>query len=117
MTTHSRMSPRKPSRDAPAALAGPAGLTASRFQIGTDEYALLEWPLPEPPPPAGFTAAERGVLELLRAGLGNAQIAAARGTSPRTVANQIASIFRKLGVGSRSELFARLSAAGAEVCR
>lgn len=34
-------------------------------------------------------------------------IARRRGTSPRTVANQIASIFRKHGVGSRAELVAR----------
>ena len=41
------------------------------------------------------------------AGLANAAIARRRGTSARTVANQVASIFRKLGVQSRAELAAR----------
>ncbi len=37
----------------------------------------------------------------------NAQIAAARGTATRTVANQVARLFQKLGVRSRAELVAR----------
>lgn len=47
------------------------------------------------------------------AGESNDDIARRRGTSPRTVANQIASIFRKHGVGSRAELVARRQPAGA----
>ena len=39
----------------------------------------------------------------------NSAIAEARGTSVRTVANQIQAIFKKLGVSSRSELVALLS--------
>jgi len=35
-------------------------------------------------------------------------VARARGTSPSTIANQLASIFKKLGVGSRFELIASL---------
>lgn len=53
---------------------------------------------------AGVTAAELAVLALAAAGLSNAETAARRGVSPRTVANQMASIFRKLGVHSRLEL-------------
>jgi len=55
------------------------------------------------------TAAEHAVLGLAAAGLSNAEIAARRGVSPRTVANQMASVFRKLGVHSRSELQAWLA--------
>lgn len=44
------------------------------------------------------------MAELALANLSNAEIAERRGTSPRTVANQVASLFRKLGVASRSEL-------------
>jgi DNA-binding NarL/FixJ family response regulator len=40
------------------------------------------------------------------------QIAAARGVSKRTVANQAASTYRKLGVGSRTELAAYLARGG-----
>ncbi|UQA62031.1 helix-turn-helix domain-containing protein [Polyangium aurulentum] len=56
----------------------------------------------------GLSPAEREVVELLLSGASNAEIARQRGTSARTVANQAASIFRKLGVGSRMELAHRL---------
>jgi len=55
---------------------------------------------------APLTCAEREVRALVLAGRSNAEIARARGTSLRTVANQIASMFRKLGVGSRIHLVA-----------
>jgi DNA-binding CsgD family transcriptional regulator len=45
------------------------------------------------------------------AGLSNAEVAIRRGTSPRTIANQLASVLRKLGVGSRYELAAALTQA------
>ena len=57
---------------------------------------------------AGLTSAEQEVVALLLDGHDNASIAAARKTSPRTTANQVASIFRKLGVASRAELAASL---------
>ena len=44
---------------------------------------------------------EREVARLARRGMSNAEIALARGTSPRTVANQLACIYRKLKIGSR----------------
>ena len=48
-----------------------------------------------------LTESERAVAKLAREGLSNAEIGRLRGTSPRTVANQLARIYRKLGVGSR----------------
>jgi DNA-binding NarL/FixJ family response regulator len=57
-----------------------------------------------------LSLAENEVLSLLLAGLDNRSIAARRRTALRTVANQVASIFRKLGVSSRQELAARVSA-------
>jgi DNA-binding NarL/FixJ family response regulator len=45
-------------------------------------------------------------VQLVLEGKSNAEIAHARGKSVRTVANRVASIVRKLGIGSRSELFA-----------
>lgn len=63
-------------------------------------------------PPAmkvpGLGKVEHEVVELLLRGHDNRSIAAERGTSPRTVANQIANIFRKLGVRSRAELLVKL---------
>ncbi len=63
----------------------------------------------ERPEIATLTRAQREVLAHLLRGRDNATIAAARGTSPRTTANQVASIFRKLGVSSRAELAAKLT--------
>lgn len=51
-----------------------------------------------------LSPAEREVARLAREGRSNAEIACARGTSPRTVANQLARIYKKLGVGSRVAL-------------
>lgn len=56
---------------------------------------------------ARLTPAEHDVVQGLLSGRSNAEIAARRQRSPRTVANQIASIYRKLGVGSRFDLAAR----------
>lgn len=53
---------------------------------------------------AQLSASEAHVLKLIVGGRSNAEIAAERRTSVRTVANQVASILRKLGVGSRYEL-------------
>jgi DNA-binding NarL/FixJ family response regulator len=55
-----------------------------------------------------LSTAEREVAGDAAAGLSNAAIAKKRSRSPRTIANQLASIFRKLGVSSRAELAARL---------
>jgi DNA-binding CsgD family transcriptional regulator len=67
----------------------------------------------EPRLPALLTRSERIVATLMLRGATNAQIASLRGKSARTVANQVASIFRKLGVGSRGELAARYAKASA----
>jgi DNA-binding NarL/FixJ family response regulator len=60
------------------------------------------------PFPDSFTAAERDVASMLLAGRSSAEIAGARSTSKRTVANQLASIYRKCGVSTREELAASL---------
>lgn len=56
------------------------------------------------PREATLSPGERAVVALVERGLSNAEIAASRGTSTHTVANQVARVFRKLGVGSRAEL-------------
>ncbi|MEZ4381267.1 MAG: helix-turn-helix transcriptional regulator [Nannocystaceae bacterium] len=55
-----------------------------------------------------LTASEREVLELALRGAKNQEIAAARGRSPSTIANQLNAIYRKLGVASRREAAALL---------
>lgn len=84
----------------------PHGLVAHRFDVAEDEFAMLDWARPDGIAPAGLTRAESEVLALVIAGLSNVEIARARGRATRTIANQVATIFRKVGVGSRLELFA-----------
>ena len=62
-----------------------------------------------------LSPAERQVARLAAAGLPNAEIARSRGSAVRTVANQIASAFRKLGVRSRLELWALVAREGSRV--
>ncbi len=53
-----------------------------------------------------LTPAEREVARSYAAGKSCAEVAAERGTSPHTVANQLGSIYSKLGVAGRTELVA-----------
>jgi len=89
----------------------PQGLRARLAKIGLANDALLfgAMPLLDEAKLTGLTEAERDVLGLLIAGSTNGDIASRRATSPRTVANQLQTIFRKFSVRSRGELVARLS--------
>jgi DNA-binding NarL/FixJ family response regulator len=51
-----------------------------------------------------LTDAETAIARDILSGLSNASIARKRGTAVRTIANQVAAIFRKLQVRSRLEL-------------
>lgn len=75
----------------------------SRFRVGAEQYVVVSWPA-EDGAGVALTPAERAVAELVAAGKTNAQIAEARGTSVRTVANQVASLLEKLGVPSRQHV-------------
>lgn len=88
----------------------PPGLVAYEIEPGR---VLFVQPLSSAPPTpllVDLTPAEREVTVLLLDGRDNASIAEERGTSLRTTANQIASVFRKLGVSSRAELAAKVYA-------
>jgi DNA-binding NarL/FixJ family response regulator len=52
---------------------------------------------------------ERDIAHDVLAGLSNAAIARKRGRAPRTIANQLASLYRKLAIGSRAELAALMA--------
>ncbi len=56
-----------------------------------------------------LSSVERDILRGLICGLDNTEIAKRRGTSRRTIANQLGSLFRKFGVSGRGELLAKLS--------
>jgi DNA-binding NarL/FixJ family response regulator len=96
-----------------AALAGTTGwpypprdIEVSFLLVDGEELAVLSHPVDEPVPLEGLTEAERQVARDVVGGFSNAQIALRRGTATRTVAKQVASIFGKLGVGSRRQLVA-----------
>ncbi len=55
------------------------------------------------------TPARRQVLELVRAGMSNSEVANALGRSPNTVRNQVSELFTTFNVKSRAELVASLS--------
>ena len=79
------------------------------FSVGESLYAVLSVPLVNRSAMSQLTPVEREVATLAAAGMSNAAIGRCRGTSERTVANQMASILRKLEVGSRYELAAHLA--------
>lgn len=91
----------------------PEGLRSSRLRVDSEEYVVLSYPVVGPSLPVSLSPSEREVALLVAHGLSNADIARARGVSRNTVANQIASLFRKLGVGSRLELARKIAGRGA----
>lgn len=58
-----------------------------------------------------LTPSERDVVAAVIEGMHTTEIAEQRGSSARTVANQLANVYRKLGVVSRRELVARVATA------
>lgn len=78
------------------------------LRSGDVEVVLLSF---TPAPRAQLTEAERDVALAVTRGLSNAQIGRLRNASPRTIANQVAAIMKKLEVSSRVELAAHFGAA------
>ncbi|WP_437961374.1 helix-turn-helix transcriptional regulator [Sorangium sp. So ce119] len=89
-------------------------MKVSRAIVGGCKLVIVSFRVTEAPSPlGGLSEAERAVVRHALAGESNAQIAARRGVSARTVANQLASAYRKLKVGSRAELAAVVHGADA----
>jgi len=86
-------------------VAGVSKVRKTRLVVGNDELLVISTPCPSL---ASYRLSpnERAVAELMLRGLGNAEIAARRKVAVRTIANQAAAVFRKIGVSSRSELAA-----------
>jgi DNA-binding NarL/FixJ family response regulator len=83
------------------------GARTLRFWHEGHELMVLSVPLQR----ASRIALTRAELEVARSivqGESNAAIAHSRGTSVRTVANQVASILQRLGVASRAQVAAKL---------
>jgi len=106
-------------RPSPLVLGSPAGLVVDTFEVEGQTFAILDWPTRRSLWTGAATSsgaganevfdvssAQREVLDLLLAGMSNAEIAWIRRRSVHTVAHQVDAIFRRLGVGSRLELFA-----------
>jgi DNA-binding NarL/FixJ family response regulator len=90
------------------ALLNEPSLTATRIQQEGADYLIVTYPAPRWSPPPCLSRTEQSIVLDLVAGASNHRIAQRRGTSPRTVANQVASIYCKLNVHSRLELFVAL---------
>jgi len=87
----------------------PAKTRSAQFRFAGRDFLVVSLAGDEPDLLATVSPAERDVALGVLCGRSNAEIARARGTSPRTIAKQVASLFRRLGVGSRAELVGRLS--------
>ena len=83
------------------------GRGVDRYEVvlGGDKFVVLSTPLADI---EELTPAETQIACDVLDGLSTAAIGRKRGTSARTVANQLASIYRKLAINSRAELAAIL---------
>lgn len=91
----------------------PADLVVTRFGSGSDEIVVFGFAIPDGSEP--LTDAESAVVRAMLEAKSNAEIATERSCAVRTIANQVASVFRKLGVRSRSELVATAALLGGRV--
>jgi DNA-binding NarL/FixJ family response regulator len=83
---------------------GDRSVVGERLEIDGTELFLLGTPSLADCLPDDLTRAEKDVAALVLEGMSNREIAKVRGTSVRTIANQVAAIFRKLKVTARVEL-------------
>lgn len=77
------------------------------FSVGGLRGLVIDVPVEPDDLPACLTSSEREVVTLILAGMSSQQIAERRRRSYRTVANQLAAVYRKLQVAGRAELVAR----------
>ncbi len=87
----------------------------SALEVEEDEYAVVSALRPDLQFPVELSLAEAAVVRSLVDGHSHAQISGARARSRRTVANQLATAFRKLGVSGRRATIERLILHSAQV--
>lgn len=92
----------------------PPGLAVRHFRAIGQRHALVSFPLPssraaQPGARARMelTPVEVELLRELLRGASNREIAQLRGTSAKTVSNQVSALLAKCGAGSRTDLAAR----------
>lgn len=96
-------------RETAADASAPTSSDVTFFTLGSEEFALIAVADNAAPALATLSEAETRILAELATGRSNQEIAVSRGTSLRTVTNQVSAVFQKLGVRSRSELVLLLS--------
>lgn len=84
------------------AIPPPPGLSVANLEAPSQATLVLSFPLRADLPLQRLSDSEAAVILLALQGLSNLEIAGVRATSPRTVANQLASAYRKLGGVSRA---------------
>ena len=82
------------------------------LELAGESLAVGSLPLLESETLSRLTHSERAVALCLVQGATYAEVSRQRETSERTVANQAQSIYRKLGIGSRTELGSLMRSAG-----
>lgn len=90
----------------------PRGLRLSRFLLAGLTVTVLDYPLPDADDDLleRLTPAQRACVTLVLSGKSTKVIAAERGIAETTVAKQLGAAYRRLGVGTKHELAALLSA-------
>lgn len=83
------------------------GADIACLEINGTEVYVLSLSI-EPNLPDDLSDSEREVILMVLAGASNAEIAEVRGTAVQTVANQLHTAFKKIGVSSRGDLAALL---------
>lgn len=78
-------------------------------ETDANRYVTLETPRLDLHTRAVLSPAEAEVIRLLVQGHSHTEMAALRRTSPRTVANQLAAAFKRLGVSGRADLLGMLA--------
>jgi DNA-binding CsgD family transcriptional regulator len=95
--------------EAPVTPEGPPKNLRVEYSGDQQTVAIISFDVDDADKTGELTSAEREVALLALAGKSNNEIAEARHCSVRTVANQLQSVFRKLGIRSRAELAAKAS--------
>jgi DNA-binding CsgD family transcriptional regulator len=87
----------------------PNGIRISSLEHPFEDHVVISVPLSRPAVFAELTRSELEVAEGILAGRTMKELALSRKVSPRTIAQQVATVHRKLGVTSRHELVALVS--------
>jgi DNA-binding CsgD family transcriptional regulator len=83
-------------------------ISVGHFKWNAGHYVLIELDNSASAIGIELTSIERELVGSVADGLSNKDIAAHRKTSPHTVANQLARLYRKLGVSGRAALIVKL---------